>query len=141
VDCDAAGPVSSARGGVMGDKRQALQEDMRFRVLRVLEQRPDISQRELSRLLGVSVGQTHYQLRALAEKGFIKIRNFSTARNKMHYSYLLTTRGVSEKVALTQRFLERKRVEYEALKAEISSLEDEMALGADMAPRPPERSE
>jgi len=114
---------------------------MRFRVLRILEQKPDISQRELARLLGVSVGQTHYQLRALAEKGLIKIRNFSTARNKMHYRYLLTAHGVSEKLALTQQFLERKRVEYETLRAEISSLEEEMALGADMAPRVPGKSE
>nr|WP_319250257.1 MarR family EPS-associated transcriptional regulator [uncultured Celeribacter sp.] len=119
----------------MTEKRKALQEDMRFRVLRALEDKPDMSQRDLARHLGVSVGQTHYQLRALAEKGFIKIRNFSNSRNKMNYSYLLTKRGVSEKMALTQRFLERKRLEYELLKDEISSLEEEMALGANMAPR------
>jgi EPS-associated MarR family transcriptional regulator len=79
------------------------------------------------------VGHTHYLLRALAEKGLIKIRNFTSSKNKMHYSYLLTAQGLSEKLALTLRFLERNRVEYEALKAEIASLEEHLETGGNIA--------
>lgn len=107
---------------------------MRFRLLRLLEQRPDLSQRELASELGVSLGATNYVLRALVEKGLVKIRNFRSSDHKLRYAYILTPKGLEAKARLTGRFLRRKRAEYEALKHEIRSLEAELELGADVGP-------
>ncbi len=101
------------------------QEDTYFRVLRALNENPDITQRELAQKLGVSVGSLNYCLKALIEKGWVKMQNFSQSKNKFGYVYILTPRGVAEKAALTGNFLKRKLVEYEALKAEIESLHAE----------------
>ncbi len=98
------------------------QEDTHFRVLRLLLDNPQITQRELSEKLGVSLGATNYVLRALMEKGAIKIQNFQASRKKLSYVYLLTPMGIAEKARLTTRFLSRKRFEYEALKAEIEAV-------------------
>ena len=108
-------------------KTQHQQEDTHFRLLRLLEQNPDLTQRELADALGVSVGRTNYCLKALMEKGWIKMQNFSRSKNKFGYVYILTPTGVKQKLALTERFLKRKLNEYETLKAEIASLEDEIA--------------
>lgn len=97
-------------------------DDVRFRVLRVLESSPDLSQRQIARELGVSVGSVNYCLSALLEKGQIKVRNFRSSDNKLRYAYILTPRGVAEKTRLTGAFLKRKMAEYEALKAEIEAL-------------------
>mgnify|MGYP003144121057 CR=1 FL=1 len=94
------------------------EEDVHFRVLRILEQNPDISQRELAAQLGIALGRTNYVLKALMEKGLVKIGNFSAAQD--------TPKGVARKAAITKRFLARKLSEYEALKAEIDSLRDEL---------------
>jgi EPS-associated MarR family transcriptional regulator len=90
--------------------------------MRILQENPDLTQRELAQKLGVSVGGLNYCLKALMDKGWVKMQNFHNSKNKFKYVYLLTPQGVSEKVALTSRFLERKMHEYENLKSEIDSL-------------------
>ncbi len=120
----------------MSSQREKLQKDVRFRILRLLESNPQMSQRELSRELGISLGAVNYCLSALVEKGQLKIRNFRGSDKKFRYAYILTPTGVAEKAALTNRFLQRKLKEYDALKAEIESLQEELELGADMAPAP-----
>lgn len=101
---------------------RSVSDDVRFRILRVLEGKPNLSQRQIAIELGVSVGAVNYCLRALAEKGQIKVRNFRSSDNKLRYAYFLTPRGVAEKTRLTGAFLKRKMAEYEALKAEIEAL-------------------
>ena len=103
-----------------------LQEDTRFRVLRTLQSDPFVTQRELSERLGVSLGATNFILRALLEKGAIKIRNFRGNSRKLSYAYILTPSGLAEKASLTARFLARKRKEYEMLKAEIESVSQDL---------------
>lgn len=103
-----------------------LQEDTRFRVLRALQDNPHITQRELAERLGVSLGATNFVLRALLDKGAIKIRNFKGNSRKLSYAYILTPHGLAEKAALTARFLARKQREYEDLRAEIEAVSLEM---------------
>ena len=103
-----------------------LQEDTRFRVLRALQDNPRLTQRELSERLGVSLGATNFVLRALMEKGAIKIRNFRGNTRKLSYAYILTPHGLAEKASLTARFLARKQKEYESLKAEIEAVSKEL---------------
>lgn len=102
--------------------------DAHFRVLRLLELNPELSQREVAKALGISLGAANYVLRALVEKGQIKIKNFRAADNKLRYAYILTPSGIEAKARLTLSFLRRKYVEYEALKAEIEELELEIDL-------------
>jgi len=111
----------------MASNRAQLQEEMRFRVLRLLQENPEMSQRDLARAIGISVGAAHYCLTALIEKGQVKIGNFTAAPDKRRYAYILTPKGIAEKARLTSRFLKRKLVEYEALKAEIEALKREDA--------------
>jgi EPS-associated MarR family transcriptional regulator len=103
-----------------------IQEEMRFKVLRALEQQPDLSQRQLADMLGVSLGKANYLLRALLDKGLLKARNFRNSQNKLAYAYLITPRGMAEKAALTRGYLERKSEEYEALRDEIYKLKLEL---------------
>ena len=103
-----------------------LQEDTQFRVLRALQDNPRLTQRELSERLGVSLGATNFVLRALMDKGAIKIRNFRGNTRKLSYAYILTPHGLAEKAALTARFLARKQKEYESLKAEIEAISKEL---------------
>ena len=103
-----------------------LQEDTHFRVLRVLQEKPHITQRELALRLGVSLGVTNFVLRALFDKGAINVSNFRGNTHKASYVYVLTPRGLAAKAALTARFLMRKRQEYEALKAEIEAVSQEL---------------
>jgi len=98
-------------------------EDTHYTVLKLLEQNPHISQRELAREMGVSLGKVNYCLKALVELGWVKMDNFSRNPNKLQYAYLLTPRGMKAKTALTARFLMRKLAEYEALKVEIEELQ------------------
>jgi len=95
-------------------------------VLRLLEAQPQLSQRELSRALGLSLGKTHYLVRALLNKGLLKIENFRRSDNKLAYAYLLTPKGLSEKLKLTRSFLARKEDEFEQLKATIAALRKEV---------------
>lgn len=106
--------------------RRSVRSDMRYRILRRLEQDPSLSQRALARELGVSLGGVHYCLRALIEKGLVKAKSFAASPSKQAYAYVLTPAGLAEKSTLTRDFLLRKRAEYEALKAEIAGLEAEL---------------
>ena len=94
-----------------------------YRVLQLIEERPDISQRELASQLEVSVGKTNYVLSALIERGLVKAENFKRSNNKAGYLYLLTPKGISDKGLITARFLKRKVEEYERLKAEIADIQ------------------
>ena len=102
-----------------------LTDEYRSKILRILEEDPQISQRELARQLDVSLGKANYCLRALMEKGLVKANNFKNSNNKAAYMYLLTRKGLSEKARATTRFLERKKTEYEALQREIELLRRE----------------
>jgi EPS-associated MarR family transcriptional regulator len=113
----------------MTSKRTKLQEDTHFRVLRLLQENPEMSQRELAEAVGVSVGGIHYVLNALIDKGLVKLGNFTAAEDKRRYAYLLTPKGIAQKSALTRAFLARKTAEYKALKEEIASLSSELENG------------
>ena len=108
----------------MASRKTDFQEDTRFRLLRLLEENPEMSQRNLAKALGVSLGSVHYLLRALIDMGLIKLENFTAAKDKRRYAYVLTARGIREKAAITKRFLSRKLAEYEALKREIRELKN-----------------
>lgn len=101
-------------------------EDLQFQLLRLLEQYPEYSQRDVSRALGISLGKANYCLRALIDKGSVKIENFKNSSHKMGYLHVLTPQGVLERALMTNRFLNRKLAEYEALKSEIEELEREI---------------
>lgn len=105
-------------------KDLTLRESAHFRVMRAVEDNPGYSQRDIAKILGVSLGSVNYCLNALIEKGCVKVNNFRASDNKLRYAYFLTPKGMAEKGALTGRFLQHKLREYEALKAEIASLQD-----------------
>lgn len=113
----------------MTSKRNKLQEDTHFRVLRLLQENPEMSQRELAAAVGVSVGGMHYVLNALIDKGLVKLGNFTAAEDKRRYAYVLTPRGIARRAALTKAFLSRKMAEYEALRSEIEALKEDLAGG------------
>jgi len=98
-------------------------QDIRLDLLRKLESNPQLTQRELSIEMGVSLGKVNYCIKKLTEKGWVKLTNFSHNQNKMGYAYLLTPSGIEEKSRLTFSFLKRKIVEYEILKKEINELQ------------------
>jgi EPS-associated MarR family transcriptional regulator len=113
----------------MTSRQAKLQEDTTFRVLRLLQDNPDLTQRELAGKLGISVGGLNYCLRALMDKGLVKMENFVHSKNKFGYIYVLTPTGLAEKATLTHRFLRRKIDEYALLKAEIEALKREIHDG------------
>lgn len=115
----------------MSSKRTKLQEDTHFRVLRLLQDNPEMSQRELADAVGVSVGGTHYVINALIGKGLVKLGNFKAAEDKRRYAYILTPKGVAEKASITHQFLKRKMEEYDALKTEIDALREELRAASD----------
>jgi EPS-associated MarR family transcriptional regulator len=116
---------------VMTTRQAKLQQDTNYRVMRILQENPDLTQRELAEQLGISVGGLNYCLKALMEKGMVKMKNFATSKNKFGYVYVLTPTGIAVKADITHRFLQRKMEEYEALKAEIEALKAE--VGDDQA--------
>ena len=103
-----------------------LHEETHLKVLRLLEGNPRLSQREVSEALGVSLGKVNFCLKALVDKGLIKVQSFRKSQNKLAYTYLLTPSGIAEKSALTARFLKRKMAEYTRLQAVIAELQHEM---------------
>ena len=107
--------------------RYMLDEEIRYRMLRELERDPQLSQRDLAERLGVSVGKTNYCLKALVEKGLVKVENFRRSGNKLAYAYQLTPRGLADKARVTRRFLQIKLKEYESLQNEIEELRQEVA--------------
>jgi EPS-associated MarR family transcriptional regulator len=102
------------------------QDVLLFETIRTLEKNPAQSQRDLASALGVSVGRVNFCLKALAEKGLVKVENYRTSTNRLAYLYLLTPAGVAEKALLTRRFLARKMAEYDALKSEIAALQRDL---------------
>jgi len=109
-----------------------LSDESRYRILRLIERKPAISQREIARELGISLGKANFCLQALIEKGTIKANTFLNSRNKRAYIYVLTPRGIEERARITVRFLKRKMTEYEAIREEIAELtEHARQLGVD----------
>lgn len=103
----------------------SLDEATRYDLLKMLEENPSLSQRDLARYLGISLGKVNFCLKALVEKGCIKVNNFRNSDNKLAYAYLLTPRGVEEKASMTAAFLRYKIQEYDRLRAEIEELKRE----------------
>ena len=99
-----------------------LTDEYRYKILKVLEVNPEISQRDMARELGVSLGRTKFCLKALIERGLLKATNFRNSSNKLAYMYLLTPKGIEEKSVITARFLKIKMQEYAVLEAEIEEL-------------------
>jgi EPS-associated MarR family transcriptional regulator len=112
----------------MSSRQAKTQEDTFFRIMRILEANPDLTQRELADKLGVSVGGLNYCLKALIHKGWVKMQSFAHSKNKFGYVYILTPGGIAEKSALAGSFLLRKMEEYEVLKGEIEMLQSELAV-------------
>ncbi len=108
-------------------RRAEQRADNHFRVIRLLEAKADICQRELAQQLGISLGRLNYCLRALADQGLVQMQNCSESANRLGYGYLLTPRGTAAKAQLARGFLKRQMAEYEALKAEIDTLRTELA--------------
>ncbi len=106
----------------MTTRRQTANDDTLFWTLKVLQENPGVTQRTLAKEVGINVSTINFCLKALVEKGWIKMGNFSKNPNKLGYAYLLTPTGVSEKAVLTRRFLQRKMAEYEKLRGEIETL-------------------
>lgn len=100
-------------------------DNAQFELMRLIGDKPALSQRELASSLGMSLGKANYVLRALIEKGFVKAENYRNSENKLAYFYLLTPSGISAKAELTKQFLARKMREYEALSQEIERLKSE----------------
>lgn len=111
----------------MTSRRSQQQEDTNFRLLRMLQANPDLTQREIALQLGISTSGLNYCLKALIDKGLVKVHNFSQSKNKFGYIYKLTPQGLAAKAQLTNRFLQRKLAEHQALQAEIAALQAEAA--------------
>ncbi len=104
-----------------------MQDETAYKLLKLIEAEPHLSQREIAQKMGVSLGKTNYCLKALIDKGFIKLQNFYKNKKKRAYIYFLTPQGIEEKAEVTYRFLQRKIKEYENIKVEIESLKNEAA--------------
>jgi EPS-associated MarR family transcriptional regulator len=112
-------PSTEDRGGPIDD-------DVRYRLFKLVEDHPEITQREAAEALGVSLGKANYCFRALMQKGWVKARNFRNSKNKIGYVYLLTPQGIEEKMRVTRRFLDRKLREYDSLVVELEVLTTEV---------------
>ena len=102
------------------------QEEIHLQVLRAIESNSGLTQRQLAQVLGVSLGKAHYCMKALMDKGLVKMGNFSHNQKKMDYAYLLTPIGIKSKAMLTAHFLERKAAEYAMLKSELEKHENDI---------------
>lgn len=101
-------------------------QEIHLKVLRHLEEHPEVTQRELAQHLGVSLGKANYCLKALIDRGWIKVNNFKNSNRKAAYIYLLTPSGIEKKAQITLRFLQQRIKEYEDLKREIAQLQLEV---------------
>jgi len=111
----------------MTTQRNKLREDVQFRILRLLQDNPEMSQRELAKAVGLSTGGIHYVLNALLDKRLLKIENSTTTEDKRRYAYVLTSEGMASKANLTKRFLIRKMADYDLLKAEIDEVFEDLS--------------
>ena len=107
-------------------------QELEYRALKILEQQPDLTQRQLAEALGVSLGKTHYLVKSLIDVGWVKLDNFQKSNSKWCYAYLLTPMGIAEKAAITARFLIRKQREYNELQQEIAQLQKEVRQQRDL---------
>ena len=107
----------------MVSRRNEYREDARCRLLNIINENPRITTREIALKVGISNGSAYYLLTSLIDKGYVKLLNFSQNKQKLKYSYLLTSKGIREKSLITSKFLARKKIEFEALRDEINSLE------------------
>lgn len=105
-----------------------LSDEHRYQILKSLEKNPNLSQRELAEQMGLSLGKVNFCLKALVEKGWVKVENFRKSQNKLGYAYILTPGGLEEKARVTVRFLKRKQREYEQLVTELEELRQEVEL-------------
>ncbi len=103
-----------------------INDENRYKILKLLAANPDTSQRQIAQTLGISLGKVNYCLKALMAKGWIKAGNFKRNPDKKAFTYLLTLKGVEEKANVTLRFLERKQSEHEALMQELKELRNEV---------------
>ena len=115
----------------MASRRKENLEDVRFRVIRLINENPEISTRQIAKKVGISNGAAFYMISALIDKGLVKLENFLSNPRKRRYAYILTPRGIREKSLLTYCFLERKKQEFEELRTEIETLEEEVGLNTD----------
>jgi EPS-associated MarR family transcriptional regulator len=111
-------------------KTPPMNEEIAYKLFKLIEEDPDISQRELAKEMGISLGKTNYCIKGLMDKGWLKARNFKNSNNKIAYAYLLTPRGLREKTKMTTQFLKRKLHEYERLKNEIEQLQQDVSKGS-----------
>lgn len=103
-----------------------MDDALRHKLLRILEENPEVNQREISEILGISLGKVNYCLKALMDKGWIKAKNFKNSKNKLAYAYFLTPMGIEEKARITVRYLKVKMQEYEQIRKEIEELKKEV---------------
>ena len=114
----------------MNKKNQTSREETRLRVMRLVDEESNLSQRAIAERLGVSLGSVNYCVKALVARGWIKVDNFRRSDNKLAYAYILTPRGAAARLLQTKIFLRAKLEEYKQLKAEIIRLETEVSLDA-----------
>jgi EPS-associated MarR family transcriptional regulator len=121
---------------IFGVRQMPSSDEHVMKALRVLEKHPELSQRQLAKALGISLGKTHYILNSLIDVGLVKVHNFKRSDNKLGYAYLLTPRGLVEKAKVTKRFLARKQREYKELERQIADLTKEVeSMGSDARTR------
>jgi EPS-associated MarR family transcriptional regulator len=113
-----------------------LKEETHYQLLKLIEENPEITQREMAREMGVSLGKANYCLKALLEQGWIKANNFRNSHRKWAYVYLLTPSGLEQKFRLTGAFLKRKLDEHETLKLEIARLQADLAAARNETAKP-----
>jgi EPS-associated MarR family transcriptional regulator len=111
----------------LASRRKEHQEDAKFRVFQIINENPQMTTREIAQKVGISHGSAYYLLTSLIDMGFIKLSNFKDSSQKLKYSYLLTPKGIREKSLVTNKFLIRKKQEYELLKKEIIELERDLS--------------
>jgi len=101
------------------------EQEIRYKLLKLLTSETNLSQREMAKRMGISLGKTNYVITELANKGIIKIKRFKSAINKIPYTYMLTPEGLEEKAKITLAFLKRKLSEYEEIKHQIEEIANE----------------
>jgi len=104
-----------------------MDEEVSYKLLKLIEQHPNLSQRDLAKEMGISLGKTNYCIKGLMDKGWLKARNFKNSNNKIAYAYVFTPKGLREKSRITARYLKRKASEFETLKSEIEKLRREVS--------------
>ena len=103
-----------------------LTDELRYKLLKALEQNPNLSQRAIAKELGISLGKVNFCLNALLDVGWVKVQNFKNSDNKLKYAYVLTPQGIEEKAKVTSRFLHNKLKEYAELESEIEDIRKEL---------------